>query len=338
MTRIDAAMNRLVDAYERKIDYLRISVTDRCNLRCVYCMPPEGIDLIESAGILRYEEFLRIARVAAAHGVTKIRVTGGEPLVRKGIVEFLHSLASLDGITDLSLTTNGVLLKDYAARLKKAGLKRVNVSLDSMKRDRFQKMTRGDNLEQVLEGLEEALKVGLVPVKINMVAIKGFNDDEILDFARLSLEKPYHVRYIEYMPFNTQEGWQRDKCVTAKELKEMIERGVGPLEPVAEKAGNAGPAKRYRFKDAPGEVGFISPISEHFCGSCNRLRLTSDGKLRNCLFSDREVDLRTALRDGSDDKVIEDLLFKAVMEKPQGHQINENIFKKCSRTMSLIGG
>ncbi|MDP2690738.1 MAG: GTP 3',8-cyclase MoaA [Deltaproteobacteria bacterium] len=338
MTRIDAAMKRLVDAYERKIDYLRISVTDRCNLRCVYCMPPEGIDLIESAGILRYEEFLRIARVAAAHGVTKIRVTGGEPLVRKGIIGFLRSLASLDGLTDLSLTTNGVLLKDYAAMLKEAGLKRVNVSLDSMKRDRFRKMTRGDNLEQVLEGLEEALNVGLVPVKINMVAIKGFNDDEILDFARLSLEKPYHVRYIEYMPFNTQEGWQRDKCISAKELKEMIERGVGPLEPVAENAGNAGPAKRYRFKDAPGEVGFISPVSEHFCGSCNRLRLTSDGKLRNCLFSDREVDLRAALRDGSDDKVIEDLLFKAVMEKPQGHQINENIFKKCSRTMSLIGG
>lgn len=331
-------MGRFVDAYKRKIDYLRISVTDRCNLRCVYCMPPEGINLMESAGILRYEEFLRISRIAVAHGVSKIRITGGEPLVRKGILEFLHSLASLDGLKDLSLTTNGVLLKDYAAKLKEAGLTRVNVSLDSLKRDRFLKMTRGDNLRQVLDGIDEAVKAGLTPVKINMVAIKDFNDDEILDFARLSLEKPYHVRYIEYMPFNTQEGWQRDKCISAAAMKEMIEKGVGPLEPVDEEKGAAGPARRFRFKGAPGEVGFISPVSEHFCGSCNRLRLTSDGKLRNCLFSDKEIDIRGALRDGSGDEVIEELLFKAVMEKPEGHQINENIFKKCSRTMSLIGG
>jgi len=331
-------MEKLVDAYRRKIDYLRISVTDRCNLRCVYCMPPEGIELIEPAGILRYEEFLRIARIAVAHGVSKIRITGGEPLVRKGILDFLRSLASLDGLKDLSLTTNGVLLKEYAARLKEAGLTRVNVSLDSLKRDRFLKMTRGDNLQQVLDGLDEAIRVGLSPVKINMVAIKDFNDDEILDFARLSLTKPYHVRYIEYMPFNTQEGWQRDKCINASALKEMIEKGVGPLEAVSDEKGAAGPARRYRFKGAPGEVGFISPVSEHFCGSCNRLRLTSDGKLRNCLFSDKEIDLRGPIRDGSDDKVIEDLLFRAVMEKPEGHHINENVFKKCSRTMSLIGG
>lgn len=328
---------RLIDAYERRIDYLRISVTDRCNLRCVYCMPPEGIDLIESADILRYEELLRIAGIAVAHGVTKIRVTGGEPLVRKGIVDFLRSLSLIDGLDDLSLTTNGVLLKDYARSLKDAGLKRVNVSLDSLKRDRFQKMTRGDNLQQVLDGLEEAEKAGLTPVKINMVVIKGFNDDEVIDFAMMSKTKPYHVRFIEYMPFNTQEGWQRDKCLTARQLKEMID-AVEPLMPVADTKGSAGPAKRFRFKDAPGEVGFISPVSEHFCGSCNRLRLTSDGKLRTCLFSDKEIDIRKALRDGSDDSAIEHLLFRAVAEKPEGHQINENVFKKCSRTMSLIGG
>ena len=209
-------MQPLVDAYERKIDYLRISVTDRCNLRCVYCMPPEGIDLAESKNILRYEEIMRLVRLAAAHGVSKIRVTGGEPLVRKGIIEFLHDVASIPGIKDLSLTTNGVLLKGYARQLKDAGLKRVNVSLDSLKRDRFLKMTRGDNLKEVLEGLEEAQKVGLTPVKLNMVVIKGFNDDEIVDFALMSKEKPYHVRYIEYMPFNTQEGWQRDKCKPQK--------------------------------------------------------------------------------------------------------------------------
>lgn len=327
----------LIDEYKRKIDYLRISVTDRCNLRCVYCMPPEGIDLIESNDILRYEELLRIARVAIGHGVSKIRVTGGEPLVRKGILEFLQSLSSIEGLQDLSLTTNGVLLKDFAQKLKDAGLSRVNVSLDSMKRDRFQKMTRGDNLQDVLDGLEEANRVGLKPVKINMVVIKGFNDDEVVEFALMSKVKPYHVRFIEYMPFNTQEGWQRDKCLTAKQIKELIEK-VEPLEPVIDPKGAAGPAKRYKFKDAPGEVGFISPISEHFCGSCNRLRLTSDGKLRVCLFSDNEIDIRKALRDGSGDDVIENLLFRAVAEKPEGHKINENVFKKCSRTMSLIGG
>ncbi|MBI5455135.1 MAG: GTP 3',8-cyclase MoaA, partial [Deltaproteobacteria bacterium] len=323
-------MTKLVDSYERKIDYLRISVTDRCNLRCVYCMPPEGIDLTESSNILRYEEFYRIARIAAAHGVSKIRITGGEPLVRKGIIEFLASLAAIPGIEDLSLTTNGVLLKDYAQRLKDAGLKRVNVSLDSLKRERFQKMTRGDNLQDVLEGLDAAEKAGLTPVKINMVVIKGFNDDEVLDFALMSKSRPYHVRFIEYMPFNTQEGWQRDKCLTMKELKNIIEEKLGPLEPVKDPKGGAGPARRYRFKDAPGEVGFISPVSEHFCGSCNRLRLTSDGKLRVCLFSDSEIDIRKALRDGSGDEVIEHLLFKAVAEKPERHHINENIFKKCS--------
>ena len=207
-----------------------------------------------------------------------------------------------------------------------------------MKQDRFLKMTRGDNLKEVLEGLEEAQKVGLTPVKLNMVVIKGFNDDEIVDFALMSKDKPYHVRYIEYMPFNTQEGWERDKCITAKEIKERIEKAVEPLEQITDSNGAAGPARRYRFKGAPGEIGLISPVSEHFCGSCNRLRLTSDGKLRTCLFSDNEVDLRTPLRDGSPDEVIEKILMAAVREKPKGHSINENIFKKCSRTMSLIGG
>lgn len=328
----------LVDAYERKIDYLRISVTDRCNLRCVYCMPPEGIELAESKNILRYEEILRLVRLSASHGVSKVRITGGEPLVRKGIIEFLHDVASVPGIKDLSLTTNGVLLKGYAQKLKDAGLKRVNVSLDSLKADRFLKMTRGDNLKEVLEGLAEAQKVGLTPVKLNMVVIKDFNDDEVVDFALMSKTRPYHIRYIEYMPFNTQEGWQRDKCMTAKEIKERIEKAVEPLEPIVDTNGAPGPARRYRFKGAPGEIGLISPVSEHFCGSCNRLRLTSDGKLRTCLFSDNEVDLRTPLRDGSPDEAIEKILLVAVREKPKGHSINENIFKKCSRTMSLIGG
>lgn len=330
-------MKRLVDAHKRRIDYLRISITDRCNLRCVYCMPAEGIELMEPKGILRYEELLRVARIAATNGVSKVRITGGEPLVRKGILEFIKELSSIPGVKDLSLTTNGVLLKDCARKLKEAGLKRVNVSLDSLKRERFEKLTRGDNLGDVLDGLDEAVRVGLTPVKLNMVVIKGFNDDEVIDFAMLSKTKPFHVRFIEYMPFDTVEGWQRDKCVSTKEIMEMV--GVTEeLVPVEDKDGGAGPARRFRFKGAPGEVGFISPVSEHFCGSCNRLRLTADGKLRTCLFSDDEIDLREALRDGSSDEAIEALLFKAVKEKPMGHHINENIFKKCTRTMSLIGG
>ncbi|MEK6790721.1 MAG: GTP 3',8-cyclase MoaA [Deltaproteobacteria bacterium] len=330
---------KFVDGYNRKVDYLRISITDRCNLRCVYCMPPEGIELARTDEILRYEELLRIARIAAGHGVSKVRITGGEPLIRRGLVDFIGALSAIKGIDDLSLTTNGVLLKQYAGQLKSAGLKRVNVSLDSLRRERFHKITRGDNLSEVIAGIEEANQVGLTPVKINVVVIKGFNDDEILDFAMLTKTHPYHVRFIEYMPFDSQAGWQKDKCLSSRELQEMIGR-ASPLLPISETSGcpNAGPARRFRFADGVGELGFISPVSDHFCGSCNRLRLTADGKLRTCLFSDDEIDLREALRNGSSDKAIEAILFKAVAAKPQGHKINENMFKKCSRTMSLIGG
>ncbi len=331
-------MRPLVDSHSRKINYLRISVTDRCNLRCLYCMPEEGVELTPPDTILRYEEILRVARIAAEHGVTSIRVTGGEPLVRKGIVGFIRELAALPGLREVSLTTNGVALAEYAPRLKEAGLRRVNVSLDSLRKDRFARITRADQLGRVLAGLDEAQRCGLTPVKINMVVIKGFNDDEIIDFARMSRKKPFHVRFIEYMPFNTEEGWDREKCLGADEIKALIESSEGPLEEVRSRGDGAGPARRFRFHGAPGELGFISPVTRHFCGECNRLRLTADGKIRACLFSDAEVDLKNALRDGSPDSTIEDLLFRAVMEKPEGHNINENIFKRCARTMSLIGG
>ncbi|MFQ5587120.1 MAG: GTP 3',8-cyclase MoaA [Thermodesulfobacteriota bacterium] len=330
-------MAKLIDTYNRTIDYLRISVTDRCNLRCTYCMPSEGIRLAPPKEILRYEEILRIARVAVSNGISKIRVTGGEPLVRRGIVEFIGEAASLEGLTDLSLTTNGVLLKEYAAPLREAGLKRINVSLDSLRHDRFRGITRGNKLDAVLTGVEEAERVGLSPVKINMVVIKGFNDDEILDFADLTRTKPYHIRFIEYMPFDTEAGWQREQCMSIEEIMENITatQEIVPLEAPEQRTG---PARRYRFKDGVGELGFISPVSDHFCGSCNRLRLTADGKLRVCLFSDSEIDVREALRRGCSDEEIRELLFTAVKNKPESHQINENIFKKCSRTMSLIGG
>ncbi len=330
-------MKKLIDNYNRTIDYLRISVTDRCNLRCVYCMPPEGIDLVRPENILRYEELTRIARLAISNGITRIRITGGEPLVRKGIVDFIAELGRIDGLKDLTLTTNGVLLKEYAEPLKEAGLRRVNVSLDSLKRERFRNITRGDLLSRVIEGLEEALTVGLTPVKINMVVIKGYNDDEIFDFAMLTKKKPYHVRYIEYMPFEVEAGWHRDKCISSMDVITML-NSFDEIVPVESNKNRSGPARRYRFKDGIGEIGLISPVSEHFCGSCNRLRLTADGKLRTCLFSDTEIDIKRALRHGSSDAEIEEILFKAVIEKPERHFINDNLFKKCSRTMSLIGG
>lgn len=330
-------MTKLIDSYNRSIDYLRISITDRCNLRCTYCMPKDGIPLMNPENILRYEELIRIIKICASHGITRVRFTGGEPLVRKGVVDFIKNIAGIKGIEDLSLTTNGVLLKEYAMALKNAGLNRVNVSLDSLKKDRFQKITRADNLEDVLKGLEESERIGLSPVKINVVAIRGFNDDEIMDFALLTKEKPYHVRFIEYMPFDVEAGWQKEKCITAMEMKDVIEKfeRLMPLEDIKKRTG---PARRYKFSNAVGEVGFISPVSDHFCGSCNRLRLTADGKLRTCLFSDDEIDVKKALREGASDKEIENLLFNAVRKKPERHYINDNIFKKCSRTMSLIGG
>lgn len=329
-------MPQLIDSYNRSIDYLRISITDRCNLRCVYCMPSDGIQLAHHESILRYEELLRIIKICVSHGVTRIRLTGGEPLVRKGVVDFIKNISDI-GVEDLSLTTNGVLLKEYAMALKNAGLGRVNVSLDSLKMERFKSITRADNLEEVLLGLEESFRVGLNPIKVNMVVIKGFNEDEIMDFAMLTKKMPYHIRYIEYMPFEVEAGWQRDKCMTTMEIKDIIER-YQKLIPLETPEKRTGPARRYRFSDGIGEIGFISPVSDHFCGSCNRLRLTADGKLRTCLFSDDEIDVKDVIRRGAADKEIEDILFHAVKKKPERHYINDNIFKKCSRTMSLIGG
>ena len=328
---------KLIDSYNRPIDYLRISVTDRCNLRCVYCMPSEGIALMGADNILRYEELIRIAAVAVKHGITKLRITGGEPLIRKGIVEFIEELAKLQGVVDLSLTTNGVLLKEFALSLKRAGLTRVNVSLDSLNKERFHKITRGDFLENVMDGLEEAERAGLNPLKINCVAIKGFNDDEILDFALLTKKKPYHIRFIEYMPFDAQAEWDRDKCISASQIMEKI-NSFQKLIPLGDPEKRTGPARRYKFIDGIGEIGFINPVSDHFCGTCNRLRLTADGKLRTCLFSDAELDIKAAIRNGCTDRVIEDLLFRAVKEKPERHHISDNVFKKCSRTMNFIGG
>ncbi len=326
----------LFDPYKRKINYLRISVTDRCNLRCRYCMPEEGIPLIPHQEILTYEEILRIVRVFASQGISKIRLTGGEPLVRKGIVDFVARLSEIEGIRDLSLTTNGILLKELARPLKDAGLKRVNISLDSLRKERFARITRQGDFERVWAGIEEAIRVGLSPIKINMVAIRGVNDDEIEAFARLTLELPLTVRYIEYMPSGNGEAWKETDLLAVPQIKERLE-SLGPLIPLTPDQWD-GPARRFRLRGALGEIGLIGAVSSHFCHECNRLRLTPDGKIRTCLFSDEEIDVKDLLRRGGSDDELKEKLLAALRAKPERHHIDSHQFKKCQRNMSAIGG
>ena len=335
-------MKGLKDNYHRTIDYLRVSITDRCNLRCIYCMPSGGLIPIEHKEILRYEEIIRVIRIAAKIGVRKIRITGGEPLVRRNVVYFIASIKNIPGIEDLSLTTNGILLSRYAEELKSAGLDRVNVSLDTLKPKRYREITRSGDLSLVLKGIEAIEKVGLNPIKINMVPICGVNSDEIEEFARLTLKAAYQVRFIEYMPFGSEDMWSPEKFISTEEIKSIVE-GIGPLIPA--KLRKSGPARYFRFENATGVIGFISPISNHFCNECNRLRLTADGKLRPCLFSETEIDLKPALRGGSSDDEIERLIKLSIEVKPEGHNIGpqklSSLIKNreyCKKPMSRIGG
>ncbi len=329
-------MNELIDNHHRKINYLRISVTDRCNLRCVYCMPKEGTSPIGHAEILSYEEMARITRVASEVGISKVRITGGEPLVRKNILYFVKLIAPIENIKDLSMTTNGVLLKNLARPLFESGIKRINISLDSLNPDKYREITRNNCLKEVLEGIKEVVKVGISPIKINVVAIRGFNDDEILDFAKLTLSYPYQVRFIEFMPFGPKNSWAQEKGITSREIKEKIDN-FQELLPV-DLARKNGPAKIFRFKEAAGEIGFISPLSDHFCSTCNRLRITADGKLRTCLLSDEETDLKVPLREGCSDSELKKIIAGAILKKPKKQAATPSVFKKCSRTMSRIGG
>ncbi|MBW1839894.1 MAG: GTP 3',8-cyclase MoaA [Deltaproteobacteria bacterium] len=330
-------MKKLVDSYNRHINYLRISITDRCNLRCTYCMPLEGISHLAHEDILSYEEVLRIARIAVKEGIKKIRITGGEPLVRKGVVNLINWLSKIEGIEDLSMTTNGILLSEFARPLYEAGLKRVNVSMDSLKPDIFKRITRGGELSRVWQGIEKASAVGMNPIKINVVAVKGFNEDEVLDFARLTLEHNYQIRFIEFMPVGHENGWSQDKYLSCLEIKKIIEKRYR-LEQVEKKRNTSGPADLYRLDGAEGRIGFINAISSHFCSKCNRLRMTADGKLRPCLFSDEEVDIRKALRRGDSDKELTELLHLAIFNKPKGHTVTKPSFRKCARDMIMIGG
>jgi cyclic pyranopterin phosphate synthase len=299
-------------------------------------MPEEGLSLIPHEEILSYEEILRIVRVFALEGISKVRLTGGEPLVRKGIVDFVSRLSEIEAIKDLSLTTNGILLKDFAGDLKRAGLKRINISLDTLNREKFSMITRRNGYEKVWQGIEEALKVSLFPIKINMVAIKGLNDEEIESFALLTLQHPLIVRYIEYMPSGNGEEWKEGNILTIPEIKSRLEE-MGRLIAIPSDEWD-GPARRFRFEGAIGEIGLIGPVSDHFCGNCNRLRLTPDGKIRTCLFSDDEIDVKEFLRNGGSDEDLRRQLLVALKKKPERHNINTHQFKKCQRNMSAIGG
>ncbi len=325
-------MTGLSDSFQRPINYLRISVTDRCNLRCVYCMPSGGITYLPRGEVLRYEEIQAVAQAAASLGINKLRLTGGEPLVRAELTRLVHMLSDIDGIDDIALTTNGVLLRKHANSLREAGLKRVNVSLDTLKRDKYKQNARRDRLGDVLDGITAAKEAGLKPVKVNMVVMRGINDDEVLDFARLTIEQGWHVRFIELMPFANGVNLQ---FVPTKEIGESLS-ALGTLEPYQSSQGN-GPAKYFRFPGARGTVGFISPLSEHFCFACNRLRLTVDGKLRPCLMSDEEVDLKDPLRRGASLEEIKGLIQQAVAAKPERHHLQEGVFP-TGRTMCQVGG
>ncbi len=326
------------DRFNRTHDDLRVSVTDRCNLRCSYCMPEEPVWFPRNQ-ILDYEEMRRLVRVFAAHGVRKVRVTGGEPLVRKDVTRFIRLLADTPGIDDISLTTNGVLLEAMAKPLADAGLNRVNVSLDSLDPERFRQLTRRDDLNRVLAGLEAAAAAGMAPVKINTVLLRGINEDEAERFVGTARDQGWEVRFIEFMPLENNGTWDPGQVVTGKEIRERI-NARWPLE--RDPAGDrSAPATRFRFRDGRGKVGFINSISEPFCGDCSRLRLTADGKFRVCLYDNAEIDLKTPLREGAADEDLAALIHEAVLGKGRGGAMEILESKRSlprNRTMHQIGG
>lgn len=324
------------DRFARRINYLRISITDRCNLRCVYCMPEAGIKLQSHDEILRLEEIVRLVKIAAAQGVTKVRLTGGEPLIRKGVVTLVEGIAGVDGIDDIALTTNGVLLPRLAPQLKKAGLNRVNISLDTLNPHRYRQITRVGSFQDAWAGIETALDVGFHPVKLNVVVIRHFNDQEILSFLRLVYEYPLHVRFIELMPIGSSSRWAADSLVPYAEIKNLLEKQARLIP--AQTVSGSGPARYYTLPGAKGTVGFISPMSSHFCGQCNRIRLTADGKLRPCLHGSHEIDLRAPLRQGVADSELEKLFQDAVRCKPEKHTLCETGWEDRERVMVQIGG
>ena len=321
------------DSFDRRIDYLRISITDRCNLKCFYCRPSKQIKYFDKDEVLKDDEIVRIVRIAHKYGVRKVRLTGGEPLMRKNILHLISSLKET-GMHELSLTTNGIKLSERALDLKMAGLDRVNISLDTLDAEKYKQITSGGDISLVLKSINAAEKAGLSPVKINTVPIRGLNDDEIVSFASLTFEHNYHIRFIEFMPATCSNVWEKSKCVKSSDVLETIST-LGNLEQI--KFRGKGPSRNYRLKGAAGVVGIISAISDHFCDHCNRLRLTAVGKIRPCLFSKEEIDLKTPMRRGASDVDIESLFRHAIQVKPKGHNINKGLADQIE-TMSKIGG
>jgi GTP 3',8-cyclase len=329
-------MSLLEDGHGRRIEDLRLSVTDRCNFRCQYCMPAEGMPWLERSEILSFEEIERLAHLFVSLGVGSIRLTGGEPLARPHFPELVARLTSIQGLTDLSLTTNGYLLERDADRLVAAGIRRVNVSIDSLQRDRFFQITRRDALPQVMRGLRAIARHPQIdPVKVNAVAMRDFTEREALEFAEFARSTGFQVRFIEFMPLDGDRAWTADAVLSGDELRRIIHR-VHPLEEVPREPSAT--ARVYRFADGAGEIGFINPVSEPFCADCNRIRLTAEGKLRTCLFSHRETDLREPLRRGAPERELEQIIREAVWRKELKHRVGEAGFRRPARTMSAIGG
>jgi len=331
------APRQLVDAYGRHISDLRISITDRCNFRCVYCMPEEGMQWLHRDSILSFDEIERVARVGVELGIDEVRLTGGEPTLRPDLPELVARLSQLP-LRSLSLTTNGFLLRKMAGPLADAGLKRINVSLDTLQHDRFHQIARRHGLDEALGGLEELERhPSIAPIKVNVVAMRDFTEDEVVAFAKLARRKPYVIRFIEFMPLDADGNWQRERVLSGDEIKAIVERDFMPLVPVDAEPSST--SRRYTFSDGVGELGFINPVSQPFCGTCNRIRLTADGQLRTCLFSIDEWDLRAPLRSGATDAELADILIDAVSHKELKHKINEGeAFQRASRSMSQIGG
>jgi len=329
----------LVDPFGRTITYLRVSVTDRCNLRCVYCTPSESVEYAEREHLLTYEEILRVLRVVAREGVRKVRFTGGEPLVRRDVVEQLVIPAiEIPGVTETYISTNALLLERHADRLRETGLKGFNISLDSMHPETFRTLARREGLDDVMRAIHRVLDLKFPSVKLNAVVMRGINDSEIADFARLTLEHSVAMRFIEYMPIGTHEQWGRERVMPSAEVRARIEDIYGPLDRLEQDSATAGPARYWGIPGAPGKLGFISAVTEEFCAGCNRMRLTSDGKLRGCLISNGEVDLRSAFRAGATDDDIHELVLEAVRNKPEQHHINDGQYQAPTYSMMQLGG
>lgn len=328
-------MSHLADKFGRIATKLRVSVTDKCNMRCIYCMPAKGLEWTPREEILTFEEIMRVVKLSAELGIRKIRVTGGEPLLRKGVEDLVYNLSQVPGIKTVSMTTNGYLLKEKAEALAQAGLRGINISLDSLKPERFKRTTRRNYFDRVIEGIHAAECANLYPIKINAVVIRGYNDDEIEDFARLSLTKPYKIRFIEFMPLDGGGTWRKDLVVTKAEILERVNRITEIFEVIN---GDGDPAKTYKFKNGNGEIGVIASVSQPFCAKCNRIRLTADGKIMTCLFALNEHDIKGLLRGNGTDEEIKDFLKKAVSAKWSGHHINHPDFIQPKRSMSAIGG